>query len=406
MYVEHFDFKRATWDAQVLSALLTRLVANGYQGLAAEVHQAAGRFARGQAVRPLAASLAHLEAFADVLIPPAQPHTRVILYLVQPDVLRMIVAGRSQSEVRRVTTATKMHLEAVVGGHISELLANGGNRDGLDRFRREVVPALKLATGGIIVGSNDGTSMQIMMALRRQPVFRGRPTALGSQMAMLLPDIPVEQAREAMDRLVSSGIVERWFVVTCKQGGQWLAVAPKSDEIKSFIGSNVACPHCGTRVNEELQDVAYRLTELASAKLADNRSICELFEAALQRAGVEAAVVDPGRGAVDGVAYYHGAILLFRGLTGSATIADATKLREQAQTLERSGWYVVPLLVSDQPAAPDVRQSNVAVLDNVTRLDAALEEILNKVREQQASALLPAVLRPLAISAADLLPTD
>lgn len=365
MYVEHFDFKRATWDAQILSTLLTRLIASGYQGLAAEVHQAAGRFARGQTSRPLASSLAQSDAFADVLIPPAQPHTRVILFLVQPDVLRMIVAGRSQSEVRRVATATKLHLEAVVGGHISELLANGGDRDGLDRFRREVVPALKLATGGIIVGSNDGTSMQIMMALRRQPVFRGRPTALASQMAALLPDTPAEQAREAMDRLVSSGIVERWHVVRCKQGNQWLAVAPGSEALKSFIASDVACPHCGTRVRDELQDVAYRLTELANAKMSDNRSICELFEAALRRAGVEAAVVDPGRGAVDGAAFYHGAVILFRGLTGAATAADAAKLLEQARSVEQSGWRVVPLLVSDQPASADVRQSNVAVLDNV-----------------------------------------
>lgn len=407
MYVEHFDFKRATWDAQVLSALLTRLVANGYQGLAAEVHQAAGRFARGQAARSLAASLAHTDAFADVLIPPAQPRTRIILCLVQPDVLRMIVAGRNQPEVRRVTTATKMHLEAVVGGPLSELLADGVGRESLDRFRREVVPALKLDTGaGVIIGSSDGAPMQIMMALRRQPAFLGRPTALGSQMATLLPDLPADQVREAMERLVSSRIVERWHVAMCRHGGQWLAVATGSDEMKAFLGSHVACPHCGTRVSEELQDVAYRLTELADAKLSDNRPICELFEAALRRAGVEAAVVDPGRGAVDGAAFYHGAVLLFRGLTGSATVADATKLLEQAQAVERQGWRVVPLLVGEQPAPSEVRQINVSVVDNVTRLDAALEEILNKVREQQVAALLPPVLRPLAISVADLLPTD
>ena len=67
---------------------------------------------------------------------------------------------------------------------------------------------------------------------------------------------------------------------------------------------------------------------------------------------------------------------------------------------------MVSLLVCDQPAPADLRQSGVFVVDNISRLDAALEEILSKIREQQASALLPPVLRPLAISVADLLPPE
>jgi hypothetical protein len=67
---------------------------------------------------------------------------------------------------------------------------------------------------------------------------------------------------------------------------------------------------------------------------------------------------------------------------------------------------VIPLAVCDQPAPADLRQTGIFVVDNVTRLDGALEEILSKVREQQASTLLPPVLRPLVISIADLLPTD
>src|SRR3989442_76798 len=121
----------------------------------------------------------------------------------------------------------------------------------------------------------------------------GRPTALGSQLTTLLPDKPTEQAREAMERLVSSGIVERWHVVICRMGGQWLAVAQGPDEIKSLIGSNVACPHCGVRMGEEIQEVAYRLTEAADAQFADNRPLCELLDAALRRARPEAGRLHP-----------------------------------------------------------------------------------------------------------------
>ena len=407
MYVESVDFKRQAWDAKILGDLLTRLIANGYQGLLAEIHQAAGRFSRPRPDRSLPNSLGQADGFTDVLIPPAQPHTRVIFFLAQPDLLRMIVAGRNQSEVRRVATATKMHLEAAVGGHLSELLPAVADREGPDRFRREVVPALHLtASGGLVIGLRDGAPMQVMLALRRQPAFRGRPTALGSQLTTLLPDKPTEQAREAMERLVSSGIVERWHVVICRTGGQWLAVAQGLDEIKSLIGSNVACPHCGVRMGEEIQEVAYRLTEAADAQFADNRPLCELLDAALRRAGAEAVVIDPGRGTVDGAALYHGTVLVFRARSGAPSAEEAAQLLEQSRHVEQQGWRVVSMLVCDQPAPADLRQSGVFVVDNVSRLDAALEEILSKVREQQTSALLPPVLRPLAISVADLLPPE
>src|SRR5438128_2221599 len=307
MYVESVDFKRQAWDAKILGDLLTRLIANGYQGLLAEIHQAAGRFSRPRPDRSLPNSLGQADGFTDVLIPPAQPHTRVIFFLAQPDLLRMIVAGRNQTEVRRVATATKMHLEAAVGGPSSQLLP---------------------------------------------------------------------------------------------------AVAQGLDEIKSFIGSNVACPHCGARISEEIQEVAYRLTEAADAQFADNRPLCELLDAALRRAGAEAVVIDPGRGAIDGAALYHGTVLVFRARSGAPSAEEAAQLLEQSHHVEQQGWRVVSMLVCDQPAPADLRQSGVFVVDNVSRLDAALEEILSKVREQQTSALLPPVLRPLAISVADLLPPD
>jgi hypothetical protein len=405
MHLDYIDIKRQSWDAPTLAALLNRLTVNGYQGLAAEGHRLVGRFTRVQGDRPLAAALAQAGGFADVLIPPAQPYARVILYLVEPGVLRLVVAGRDPAEVKRVTTATKMHVEAILGGTIDEVDASGDERDQVSRFRREVLSALNLtATGGLSVGIRDGAPMQLMVALRRQPAFRGRPTALGSQIATLLPDKPTVQARDAVEKLVSSGLVERLHVVVCRQGGQWLAVAPRGEEIRSFVGSNVTCPHCGTRVSEEVQDVAYRLTDAADAQLADNRPLCELLDAALRRAGAEAVAIDPGRGEVDGAAYYHGTALLFRARP-AAKSGDVAKLLEHAQRLERQGWPVVALLVTDQSSS-DLRQNGLFVVDNVTRLDGALEEILRTVRERHALLLLPQLVRPLAVAIADLLPPD
>src|SRR2546427_5953916 len=152
MYVESVDFKRQSWESKILGDLLTRVSANGYQGLLAEVHQAAGRFSRPRADRSLPASLGQADGFADVLIPPAQPHTRVIFFLAQPDLLRMVVAGRNQTEVRRGATATKMHLEAAGGGHISEQLPGVADPGGPDPVPREGVPAPHLTAPRGLVG--------------------------------------------------------------------------------------------------------------------------------------------------------------------------------------------------------------------------------------------------------------
>src|SRR5574337_1114657 len=182
MHLDYIDVKRQSWDVPTLAALLSRLTASGYVGLAVEGHRLVGRFARAQGDRPLTAALTHANGFADVLIPPAQPHARIILYLLQPDVLRVVVAGRDPSEVKRIATATKMHIEATMSGSIDEIRLGADERDSVSRFRREAVPALNLAAAsGLVMGGRDGAPMQMIVALRRQPAFRGRPTALGSQ---------------------------------------------------------------------------------------------------------------------------------------------------------------------------------------------------------------------------------
>src|SRR5438093_10502988 len=177
--------------------------------------------------------------------------------------------------------------------------------------------------------------MQVRLARRVQPAMRSRPTALGCRLTTLLAAKPTEQAREAMERLVSSGMVERWHVVICRTGGQWLAVGQGLDEIKSLIGSNVACPHCGVRMGEEIQEVAYRLTEAADAQFADNRPLCELLDAALRRAGAEAVVIDPGRGTVDGAALYHGTVLVFRARSAAPSAPAAAQLLERWRDWEQ-----------------------------------------------------------------------
>src|SRR3989441_1491884 len=168
MHLDYIDVKRQSWDVSTLAALLSRLTASGYQGLAVEGHRLVGRFARAQGDRPLAAALNHANGFADVLIPPAQPHARIILCLLQPDVLRVVVAGRDPGEVKRIATATKMHIEATMGGSIDEIGAGGEESGTPSRIPREAGPPLKLAAaGGVVTGGGDRAPQQVVVGLPR-----------------------------------------------------------------------------------------------------------------------------------------------------------------------------------------------------------------------------------------------
>lgn len=407
MFIEYFDFRRSNWDPETLAAIVTRLEQNGYQGLIADIHQVLGRYVHAHADRNLATTLAHAEAFADVLIPPAQSRARLIMHRPQPDILRVVVTGRSQHEVRMAAIAVKVHLEAVLGSRLGDMMADESGRANLARFRREVLPSLDLtAEAPAAMQIRTTSATQLLTALRRMPVFRERPTVLGSQLGKLAPDRPGEQVREELEQLITAGAVERWYVVVCKVGGQWLAVSPGQEEIKTFVSLNVACPHCGKKVSEELQDVAYRLGDKVEAYLADNRWICELIENALRRLGVEAVTVQPGAGPVDGAACYYGAVIVFRAKDGAAGMADATGLQEQAQRLERAGWPVFPLLVSNQAVSAEVRATGIAVVDGLSDLDGTLEAILQQTREHALAALLPPLLRPVTLAVADVLPAE
>src|SRR3989454_11047070 len=102
-------------------------------------------------------------------------------------------------------------------------------------------------------------------------------------------------------------------------------------------------------MGEEIQEVAYRLTEAADAQLADNRPLCELLDAALRRAGAEAGGIDPGRGAIDGAALYHGTVLVFRARAGAPSAGGAAQLLGRAHHLEHQRGRGVSMLVCRSP---------------------------------------------------------
>jgi len=134
----------------------------------------------------------------------------------------------------------------------------------------------------------------LLKVLRGQPAIRGKPTVLASQISALSQDRPVEQTRDALEQLAADGVIERWHVVLCREGSHWLAVSESPDEIKAFVATKVACPHCGRRVSEEKSDVAYCMSEDGQSYLSQKRWLCDLVETTLRRLGVEAVTVQPG----------------------------------------------------------------------------------------------------------------
>ncbi len=405
MFVEYFDLKRPAWDAETIAAILTRLQDSGYSSLTGDIHHLVGRYTQTTTGHTLSEDLLHIEPFTDILMPPVHRQTRVIINRPDLATFRVVAVGRTHHEVRMAATAVKMHLEAILGARISDMVVDENGRVSLTKFRQEVLATLGFTGDGASMGDvRHANATPVLMALKLQPVIQGAPTVLGSQLATLAPDKPADQTRETLDHLVTSGVVVRWHVVVCREHGQWLAFSPTADEVKAFVGLNLSCPHCGKRVSDEQQDVAYRLGDQVAGYLSDNRWICDLVESPLRKQGVEAVVMEPGKGAVDGVACYHSAVLLFRAKDGPAATRDLTELRAQARRLESDGWRVYPVMISTAPT--EVRGDGVTMVDNVAALEASLEGVLKDVRERSLNNLLPGVLRPAAVVLADLLPIE
>jgi len=406
MFTESFDIKRPVWDPQTLAALLQRLQDSGYQGLTADYRSLLGRYAPDQGDRTFGTLFAAADEFADVLIPPAQPHARVILHRRESTVLRVVVAARTQQEARVVGTALKVHLEAVLG-KLGDQIADERGRSSLTRFRRDVLPSLHLGgNGDRAPESRNPLASQVLRAMSHQPVVRGRPTVLASQSKPLAPDRTNEQIREALEQLVTEGVVERWHVVICREKGIWLGSSANAEEMRTFSSLTMECPHCGRRVRDEQADVAYRLGERVPVQ-SDTRWMCELVESALRRLGVEAVAVHPtGGGDVDGAACYQGAVILFRAKDEPVDIGDLMRLQEQGRRLESDGWPVFSLLVADRPLGLDTSGVRVTVVEGVASLDGVLEQVLKAARDASLTNLLPATLRPGGVPLADLLPAD
>lgn len=407
MFIEYVDFKRPAWDADTLASMLERFHENGYQGLTEEIHHVVGRFTTGVGERSLQRTVVGSDPFMDVLIPPAQTRARVILHHRAPDMLRVVIAGRFQHEVRMVGTALKVHLESFLGTKLDDLIADESGRASLDRFRRDVVPALQLGTNGERVAEiRNPLGAQLLRAMRHQPAVRGRPTLIGSQLATLAPERAADQTRDAMEQLVAEGALERWHIVLCRETGQWLTSTPNAEETRKFVALNLECPHCGRRVSDEQMETAYRLGEHAQAYVSDNRWMCDLVEAGLRRLGVEAVAVRPGAGPVDGAACYQGTLILFRAREDGVDPSDIVQLRARAKQFEGEGWRVTSLFVADRTIPAEGRETGVIVVEGISTLDAALEQALRAARDATVDTLLPPSLRLAAVPLADLLPID
>ncbi|MGH2348106.1 MAG: hypothetical protein ACRDFT_01415 [bacterium] len=405
MFLEYFDLKRPSWDADALAALLTRLQESGYQSLTLDAHAVVARYGQPQGEFALPPAIVAAGAFADVLIPPAQRQARLVLARQDPATLRAVVLGRSQHEVRMSATAVKMHLEAVLGGRIGDMVVDENGRAGLVRFRTDALPALHLAGNGHSgVEVRNAAAAQLLISLRRQPQIHQKATVLASQVAALAPDRPADQTREQLEQLVGDGILDRWHVVVCRETGQWLAFSPTAEEARSFLALHLNCPHCGRTVGEEQVDLAYRLGTEMEAYLSDNRWICDLVETSLRKMGVESVAFHPGAGSADGAAWYYGSVLLFRATDAGPTAADIDALDAAAATLETQGWHVYALAVSNTPAPPETR-GRVTAIGGLSTLDTVFEDVLADARRRLLEGLLPAELRPVVVPLAALLPT-
>lgn len=382
-YVEYEYFGDETRAGERISSLLTD---SGYQSLRRDTAELVRRYLPGVAL-PVSSGRPETAHTVDALIPPADSTARILL-CERPapngtpgTVVSVLALGRSQNDAHRLCTAVRLVLE-------TEAVANNGAAR-IQRFRQEWLPILGLDRPDASPASvaRPLAAAQALLALQQAPSVMGRPSILRSR-----ADKIADQSRgpidpEVMDRLVPEKLVDRAFVLVCRESGQIVGVGESATEVETAMPLTLRCPHCRRPLGEEAQDVLYSLSAQGEEFIRSTRWIREAVEAALQRRHCDTVAVADGTAGshVDLAAVCHDTLLLFRAKDSAPSDEDIRTLAETVAAFERAvpGVPVRSVYVASHAASPNDAENPAAACTvlELSRLDAGLDRLLEDVKQ-------------------------
>ncbi len=399
-YLE-YEFSEGGGRGRRISSLLAE---NGYQSLQREGLALIQRYLPGDPGSADAPAQLERARTVDVLIPPADQTARILVCErpaaggARGTVVAVVAVGRSQEDAHRSRTAVKIVLDSKGAAEVGlpPRAAGDNGRARVRRFRQEWVRDLGLVRqveredSAPAPPSRSLAAVQALFAIQDAPPLLGRPAVLRGRSER--PDKMGEPGRAAvdpglLDGLVPEGLVDRSFVLICRETGQIVGIGKDAGEVQAAMQLTLRCPHCRRPLGEESPDVLYSLSAQGEEFVRSTRWIREAVESSLRKRNCDVVLADgaTARG-LDGAACYQDAVLLFRVKDGApvreeieAFVGAAAEFEKIAPGVPVRSVYVA--LNTPQAADPQAvgTQAPCTVLD-VSRLESGLDRLLDDIK--------------------------
>ncbi|HKX18922.1 MAG TPA: hypothetical protein VJT33_13000 [bacterium] len=400
MEFDHFEYKFTADGAGQARRIASMLAEQGYNSLHRDALDLLRRYV------PSTGTDARTDEpigprTIDVLVPAADRKAR-ILVAERPATdggvtVAVVAVGRSPEEAHRGRTAAKLALESKDGrdsGLAARLVSeNGPARQ--PRFREEWARALGLVQGEGQDSAGPSprplASAQTLFALQGAQAVLGRPSVLRSKIDKTTNGSRVDTAQ--LDGLSSEGLIERSFVLMCRETGQIVGVGRDAAEVQAAMQLSLRCPHCRRPLSEEVQDVLYSLSPQGEEFIKSTRWIRDAVESSLRRRNCSAVVLSEAPNSpVDGAAYFKDAVLLFRLRDSAPGEDDVTRLQQAGAEFEKiaPGVPVRSVIVTTQPApaaqAPAGGPAPALYL-NASQLEDSMDRLLEELKRDAFTRL-------------------
>jgi hypothetical protein len=332
--------------AQRISSLLAD---NGYRSFSRECGILLERYLPGVPVADQSAGTSQATHTTDVLIPPTDPTGRILICERPRSVasagktVAVVAIGRVLRDAHRLSTAVRMLLDTkgLVTDGLAGHILNDNGRAITRRFWQEWVYSLGLKSPADLQGEEQTASrsmaaVQMLLALRESSPLLGNPAILRSQVDRMPKKGSGSADPELLEGMVARGLVEKSFVLVCRQSSHIVGVGQDMNEIQQAMSVSLQCPHCRKPLREESQDVLYSLTSQGEEFARGTRWIREVLETSLRRKGCDVVVRTNGAAEppIDGAACYQENVFLFRVQDGVAGREDLQVFMNRLRELE------------------------------------------------------------------------
>ena len=402
MEFEYFEYKFPAEGAGQARRIAFMLAEQGYHSLQRDALDLLRRYlpnvtGEGQTDDPVAGART-----VDVLVPATDRTARILVCeRAAADggvAVAVIAVGRTQDEAHRGRTAAKLALDTKGtrdSGLTAHLAADNG-RGRQPRFRAEWARALGLGQSDAQEPAASSVprslaSSQALFALQGAQAMLGRPSLLRSRMG-------TNGARAfdpaQLDALSTEGLIDRSFVLMCRDSGQIVGVGKDAAEVHAAMQLSLRCPHCRRPLSDEVQDVLYSLSAQGEEFIKSTRWMRDAVESSLRRRNCDAVVLsDSPSGRVDGAACYLDAVLLFRLRDSAPGEDDLRSLAQAGAEFEKiaPGVPVRNVIVTSQPApaeapAPAGGRAPYMFL-NASQLEDSLDRLLEELKRDAFTRL-------------------